>query len=76
MQIRDNEINKIVDENSVKQLLLNYEIQDIIDNFEDYKTGFYDINYKLEFVKKIYLLDIKEIIYRLNTCWLADLEII
>ena len=31
MQIRDNEINKIVDENSVKQLLLNYEIQDIID---------------------------------------------
>lgn len=75
MKIKDNETDKIVSEDYLKNLLLEFEIDDILKNWQDYKTEFLDIKAQCNLIKEINKIDIKELIWRLNSLWGTDFEI-
>lgn len=75
MKIKDNETDKIVSENYLRNLLLEFEIDDILKNWQDYKTEFLSIKSQCNLIKEINKIDIKELIWRLNSLWGTDFEI-
>lgn len=75
MIIIDNETNKKVTKKYLQSLLLEFEIDDILENWNDYKCEFLNIYTQCEKIKKIEKMDIKKIIWHLNTFWGCNFEI-
>lgn len=60
---------KIVSENDLRDMLYRYEIQDLLDNKEEYFKGFLNLEYQFNCIKKAIDSEINEVIYMLETNW-------
>lgn len=60
---------KIVDEEYIRNLLYEYETQDLLDNKEDYFKGSLRIDYQFTCIKKAIIGEIKDVINMLETNW-------
>jgi hypothetical protein len=76
MKIIDLEKNKQVTRKYVRDLFLEFETDDILDNWGDFKDGHLDIVSKCDKLKKINTMEIEQVIYELNTFWACEFEII
>lgn len=66
--------NKKVNEKDLRKLLFEYEVQDLLDNKEDFLNGFLSLDLQLDCIQEVLFSDINEIIYRLETCWNVPIE--
>ena len=73
-KILDTNKNNIVDEQYLRSLLFDYEIDDILQNRNDYIKGYLDINVQKECIKNALLKDIDYIIDTLETSWNVPIE--
>jgi len=71
-KILDNE--KIVDETYLRKLLFEYELDDIMDNREDYFNGVYDIESQCNMLKIAQQGEFDVVLYYLSTNWGVDVE--
>lgn len=71
-KILDNE--KIVDETYLRRLLFEYELEDIIDNKDDYFKGLYDIESQCNMLKIAQEGEFDVVLYYLSTNWQVDVE--
>lgn len=65
---------KIVSENELREMLYKYEIQDLLDNKDDYFKGFLNVEYQFNCIRKAIDSDIKEVIDMLETNWNVPIE--
>ena len=66
--------NKKVNEKDLRDLLYKYEIQDLIDNKEEYFKGFLNLEYQFSCIKTATTGTIEEVIYMLETNWNVPIE--
>lgn len=71
-KILDNE--KIVDETYLRKLLFEYELEDVIDNKDDYFKGLYDIDNQCHMLKIAQEGEFDVVLYHLSTNWQVDVE--
>lgn len=71
-RILDNE--KIVDETYLRRLLFEYELEDIIDNKDDYFKGLYDIESQCNMLKIAQKGEFDVVLYYLSTNWQVDVD--
>lgn len=76
MKIKDLENNKIVSVKFLRELLLEFETEDILENWGDYKSGHLDIVYQIYKIRDTQDLSIENVIWHLNSFWGCNFEII
>ena len=65
---------KIVDETYLRKLLFEYELEDIVDNKNDYFKGLYDIESQCHMLKIARQGEFDVVLYHLSTNWGVDVE--
>lgn len=75
MKIYDYDDDKYYSEDEIRQAYLKREIEDIINNIDDYYKGFLNLERQCEKIKNIKFQDINNIIYELNCYWGYNLKI-
>lgn len=65
---------KIVDETYLRKLLFDYELEDIVDNKDDYFKGLYDIKSQCNMLKIAQEGEFDVVLYYLSTNWVVDVE--
>lgn len=73
-KILDIEKNNIVDEEYLRNLLFDYEVEDILANRNDYIRGYLDIESQKRCLKNALLKDIDYVIDTLGTSWNVPIE--
>lgn len=73
-KILDMDKNNIVDEQYLRSLLFDYEIEDILQNRDDYINGYLDINVQKRCIKNALLKDMTYVIDTLETSWNVPIE--
>ena len=65
---------KIVDETYLRKLLFDYELEDIVDNKDDYFKGLYDIENQCHILKIAQEGEFDVVLYHLSTNWGVDVD--
>lgn len=68
--------NKYVNEQYIRQMLYQEEIEDLTSNSSDYFKGELNLKYQLESIWDAITIDIKEVVERLEKCWGIPVKII
>lgn len=68
--------NKIVDEKHLRDLLFEYELDDIYQNMDKYLDGTYSLTYQLNMLKIALYGEMEVVLYHLSTNWQVDVEIL
>lgn len=71
-KILDN--NKIVDEEYLRKLLFEYELEDIWDNREDYFDGRFNLKYQFDMLELARKGEFDVVLYYLSTNWAVDVD--
>ena len=70
------DINQIVNEEHIRKLLYRYEIEDLLNNEDEYYKGFYNLDSQFACIRKALEGDIEEVIKMLEENWDVPIEII
>lgn len=65
---------EIVDEIYLRKLLFDYELEDIVDNKDDFFKGWYDIESQCHMLKIAQEGEFDVVLYHLSTNWGVDVE--
>ena len=65
---------EIVDETYLRKLLFDYELEDIVDNKDDYFNDLYDIENQCHILKIAQEGEFDVVLYHLSTNWGVDVE--
>lgn len=71
-KILDN--NKIVDERHLRELLFEYELNDIWDNRVAYFDGVYDLEFQYKMLELAINGEFDVVLYHLSTNWAVDVD--
>lgn len=71
-KILDN--NKIVDEKYLRELLFEYELNDIWDNRRAYFDGIYDLEFQYKMLELAINGEMERVLYFLATNWAVDVD--
>lgn len=71
-KILDN--NKIVDERHLRELLFEYELNDIWDNRVAYFDGVYDLEFQYKMLELAINGEMERVLYFLSTNWAVDVD--
>lgn len=66
--------NKIVNEKELRTMLYKYEIQDLLDNQEEYFKGFLNLEYQFSCIRTAVDGEIVAVIKMLNESWNVPVE--
>lgn len=70
------DIDRIVDEKYLRDLLFEYEIDDIYQNMDDYLDGTYSLTSQLNMLKIALYGEMDVVLYHLSSSWQVDVEIL
>ena len=70
------DIDKIVDEKYLRDLLFEYELDDIYQNIDDYLDGTYSLIRQLNMLKIALYGEMDVVLYHLSTSWQVDVDIL
>lgn len=65
---------EIVDETYLRKLLFDYELEDIVDNKDDYFKGLYDIENQCHILTIAQEGEFDVVLYHLSTNWGVDVD--
>lgn len=65
---------EIVDETYLRKLLFDYELEDIVDNKDDYFNGLFDIENQCHILKIAQEGEFDVVLYYLSTNWGVDVD--
>ena len=71
-RILDN--NKIVDERHLRELLFEYELEDIWCNRRAYFNGIYNLEYEYKMLELAINGEMDRVLYFLSTNWVVDVD--
>lgn len=69
-RILDN--NKIVDENYLRDLLFEYELDDVYENINEYNEGQYNLKAQLDMLQLARFGEFNHVLYYLSNNWSVD----
>lgn len=75
-KILDMKKDNIVNEEYLRNLLFDYEVDDILQNYQDFMEGYLDINAQKRCVKNAFIKDMDYVIDTLGTSWNVPIEIL
>ena len=75
MEYRLLDNNKIVDEKYLRELLFEYELEDILENKEDYFSGRYDLQAQFDMLKIAQQGEFDVVLYYLSNNWGVDADV-